>query len=67
VVAVSELGVQGGQMRPETAAALIGAAMLSVLLFPLLGLVLRRGGVGEPVPLSALPTAAEADGVFIEG
>jgi Kef-type K+ transport system membrane component KefB len=66
VVAVSELGVKSGQMRPETSAALIGAAMLSVLLFPLIGLVLRRGGVGEPIPLAAVPTAAELDGVFIE-
>jgi len=51
IVVITELGVQTGRMRPENAAALVGAGMLSVLLYPLLGFaLLRRAGVvsGEP-------------------
>lgn len=56
VVAVSQLGVTSGKMRPDTAAALIGAAMLSVLLFPLIGLMLRRGSTAAaPTSLSVVP------------
>jgi Kef-type K+ transport system membrane component KefB len=42
VVAITEIGVRTGRMRSETAAALVGAGMLSVFVFPLLGLRLRR-------------------------
>jgi Kef-type K+ transport system membrane component KefB len=41
VVAISEIGVSTGRMHPENAAALVGAGLISVLLFPLLGLSLR--------------------------
>jgi Kef-type K+ transport system membrane component KefB len=41
VVAISELGVSTGRMRRDNAAALVGAAMLSVLIFPLVALALR--------------------------
>jgi Kef-type K+ transport system membrane component KefB len=41
VVAITELGVSTGRMRRDNAAALVGAAMLSVLIFPLVALVLR--------------------------
>jgi predicted lysophospholipase L1 biosynthesis ABC-type transport system permease subunit len=34
VVAISEIGVRMGSMNASTAAALIGAGMISVLLFP---------------------------------
>jgi len=34
VVAITDLGVRRGQLRADIAAALVGAAMLSVLLFP---------------------------------
>lgn len=44
VVAITEIGRDTGQMREENAAALVGAGMLSVFLFPLLALLLRRGG-----------------------
>jgi Kef-type K+ transport system membrane component KefB len=50
LVAISELAVEQGQMRPEIAAALIGAGMLSVFIFPLLALGRRR---------AALPAAAK--------
>jgi Kef-type K+ transport system membrane component KefB len=42
VVAISELGLATGRMRSDNAAALVGAAMLSVLIFPLLALAARR-------------------------
>jgi len=41
VVAISEIGVSTGRMLPENAAALLGAGLLSVLVFPLLGLCPR--------------------------
>lgn len=42
VVAVTSLALDAGRMRPETAAALVGAAMLSVFAFPLIALGVRR-------------------------
>ncbi|OPG02996.1 cation/H(+) antiporter [Streptomyces sp. GKU 895] len=41
VVAITTIGVDDGVLKTEEAAALVGAAMLSVLLFPLAGLRLR--------------------------
>lgn len=43
VVAITTLAVEGGHMRSSTAASLVGAAMLSTLVFPFAGLALRRG------------------------
>ena len=42
VVAITTIAVDGGHMRASTAAALVGAAMLSTLIFPFVGLALRR-------------------------
>lgn len=42
VVAIAEIGVQGGHMRTDNAAALVGAGMLSVLLFPMLASLFQR-------------------------
>jgi Kef-type K+ transport system membrane component KefB len=42
VVAITEVGLATGRMRTDSAAALVGAAGLSVLIFPLVALVLRR-------------------------
>ena len=43
LVAISAIGVQTGRMRPQIAAALVGAGMLSVLLFPTFaGVLLSR-------------------------
>jgi Kef-type K+ transport system membrane component KefB len=42
VVAITTIAVDGGHMRTSTAAALVGAAMLSTLIFPFVGLALRR-------------------------
>ena len=44
VVAITTVAVDGGHMRTSTAAALVGAALLSTLIFPFVGLALRRGG-----------------------
>ena len=41
VVAITTIGTENGQLDAGTAAALVGAGMLSVLLFPLLALRLR--------------------------
>ena len=52
VVAITTLAVDGGHMKTSTAAGLVGAAMLSTLVFPFVGLALRkrseREGAGEP-------------------
>lgn len=42
VVAITDLAVTAGHMRPSTAAALVGAAALSTLLFPILGLKVTK-------------------------
>lgn len=47
VVAITEIGVASGQMRGDTAAALVGAGMLSVLLYPWSALLLRRQTAAE--------------------
>ena len=41
VVAVTQIGIAEGRMLPENAAALVGAGMVSVLVFPILALHLR--------------------------
>ncbi len=53
VLAITTLAVDTGHMRASTAAALVGAAVLSTLLFPLLALRIRRGAAGaEAVALA---------------
>lgn len=42
VVAITTIGLETGHMRSDTAAALVGAAMVSVLVFPLAALTVRR-------------------------
>jgi len=43
VVAITTIATETGHMTNYTAAALVGAAMLSTLIFPFVGLALRRG------------------------
>ncbi|MGZ5342428.1 MAG: cation:proton antiporter [Solirubrobacterales bacterium] len=51
VVAITTLAVESGHMRPSTSAGLVGAAILSALIYPLVGLWLRSDPVGaEPSP-----------------
>ena len=42
VVAITTLATETGHMRKDTAAGLVGAAMLSTLVFPFVGMALRR-------------------------
>ena len=42
VVAIAEIGVRSGRMHTDIAAALVGASMLSVLLFPTIAGVLHK-------------------------
>jgi len=49
VLAITTLATNTGHMRPSTAAALVGAAVLSTLIFPILGLRLRGDiAAGQP-------------------
>jgi Kef-type K+ transport system membrane component KefB len=52
VVAITHIGVDQGHMTTSTAAALVGAGVLSVLIFPAAALALRRQGglAAEPQP-----------------
>jgi Kef-type K+ transport system membrane component KefB len=53
VVAITTIAIDDGKMRASTAAGLVGAAMLSTLIFPFVGMALRKGAddldsAGEP-------------------
>ena len=52
VVAITTIAVEGDHMRDSTAAALVGAAILSTLVYPFVALALRRGRA-EPEPAPA--------------
>jgi Kef-type K+ transport system membrane component KefB len=58
VVAITTIAVDQGHMRSSTAAALVGAAILSTLIYPFVGLALRRRDRKEPEADGALPTPA---------
>jgi Kef-type K+ transport system membrane component KefB len=44
LVVITELGVANGQVRADNAAALVGAGLLSVVLFPIIGLGIHQRG-----------------------
>ena len=44
LVALSKIGLESGTMLPENAAALVGAGVLSVIVFPPAAVSLRRSG-----------------------
>ncbi|WP_353810124.1 cation:proton antiporter [Agromyces sp. SYSU T00194] len=48
IVAVTAIGVDQGDLGTDVAAALVGAGMLSVLIFPLVALALRRRSSDAP-------------------
>jgi Kef-type K+ transport system membrane component KefB len=48
IVAASAIGLELGLLDAAESAALIGAGLLSVLIFPLLGLTILRGGATAP-------------------
>jgi Kef-type K+ transport system membrane component KefB len=43
VVAITTIAIAAGKMRPSTSAAVVGAGIISTLVFPLVGLRLRAG------------------------
>ncbi|MYW65906.1 cation:proton antiporter [Streptomyces sp. SID8379] len=50
VVAITTIGVEDGALPTDEAAALVGAAMVSVLVFPLIALKLRAGKGARALP-----------------
>ena len=62
LVTITQIGVVLGKITPVTAAALVCAGLLSVLIFPLLALANLRSGEPEPAEAeSAEPGAASAE------
>jgi Kef-type K+ transport system membrane component KefB len=57
VLAIPTLATRTGHMRTSTAAALVGAAVLSTLVYPMLGLRLR----GDPLVVTADPDSMAAE------
>jgi Kef-type K+ transport system membrane component KefB len=58
VVAITTIAINAGKMRASTAAGLVGAAMLSTLVYPFVGQALRKGSEAE-AGYKPPPTAAE--------
>ena len=50
LVALAEVGLRTGHMLPENAAALVGAGVLSVMIFPGLAVFLHRRAMPDPDP-----------------
>jgi Kef-type K+ transport system membrane component KefB len=50
VVAITSIAVEAGHMESSTAAGLVGAAMLSTLVFPFVGAALRKRSRASEVP-----------------
>jgi len=63
LVALAEIGLRNGTMLPETAAALVGAGALSVLVFPMAAVLIerrRRAGEGPAAaPAAGAPPQAD--------
>src|SRR5262249_15068600 len=56
VVAIADIGLRSGRLQAETAASLVGAGMVSVLLFPIAALALRRMAAPKyDVPSKVVP------------
>jgi Kef-type K+ transport system membrane component KefB len=53
VVAITTLAVEEGHMRSSTSAGLVGAAIVSATVFPLIGLKLRSDAIREPAAAAA--------------
>ena len=58
LVALAEIGERDGVMLPSTAAALVGAGVLSVLVYPLIAVMLHRSAPLTPADVGI--TTAEA-------
>ena len=62
VVVITEIGIQTGNMKPANATALVGAAMLSVLLYPLIGFAFAAKAAGDSaLEVNAVDEAVVAD------
>ncbi|HEY5054258.1 MAG TPA: cation:proton antiporter [Solirubrobacterales bacterium] len=59
VVAITTIAIDAGKMRASTAAGLVGAAMLSTLVFPFVGLALRKKTEAEAAGSEPPPTTGE--------
>jgi Kef-type K+ transport system membrane component KefB len=60
VVAITTIATETGNMKTSTAAGLVGAAMLSTLVFPFVGLALRKRSEAETPDEPPAPTTAPA-------
>jgi Kef-type K+ transport system membrane component KefB len=58
VLAITALAQDSGEMRASTAAALVGAAVLSTLVYPILGLRLRQPDRATQPPVASATTNA---------
>ena len=64
LIALAEIGLQDGKMLPSNAAAMVGAGVVSVLVFPAVAVALRRKDPAPAVPPpgdEALPAIPAAD------
>jgi Kef-type K+ transport system membrane component KefB len=61
VVAITTIAIDAGKMRASTAAGLVGAAMLSTLVFPFVAMALRKDALDEE------PDRPEPTGPFPQG
>ena len=59
LVALAEIGLRDGKMLPANAAAIAGAGVLSVLVFPAAATALARKGRAQAVPEEAAAVTAE--------
>src|SRR5689334_14404796 len=57
VVAITTIAIDAGEMKPSTAAGLVGAAMLSTLIYPFVGMALRQRSGDEAPSDAAVATA----------
>jgi hypothetical protein len=57
LIALADIGEQVGVMLPSTAAALVGAGVLSVLIYPLIAVGLHRSDDDAPVQPDTLDEA----------
>jgi Kef-type K+ transport system membrane component KefB len=57
VVAITTIATDQGHMKTSTAAGLVGAAMLSTLIYPFVGMALRQRSRGEAPSDAAVATA----------
>jgi hypothetical protein len=58
VVAITTLAVHAGHMKASTAAGLVGAAILSTLVYPFVGLALQKGAAESRASDPAAATEA---------